>query len=155
MWKAGQQDPVAILSQKCGVTVPAVAIERTPWGQHKDAEGMRLATCTDSGRVLPLQLFLLLWYQLSVQRLLRLQGRSDQIWLYTSLLAACVAVAQCVCEANVPHISLNDDDSGYRVVCCCKGRFSLPKSLSFHQAVLTRKHHCSQNAVVGYPNALS
>ncbi|KAL3150857.1 hypothetical protein ABBQ32_000610 [Trebouxia sp. C0010 RCD-2024] len=51
VWKANQQYPIAVLHQKHGVTVPAVAIERSPWGQQPQAEAVRLVSCSDTGKV--------------------------------------------------------------------------------------------------------
>lgn len=51
VWKADQQYPMAVLHQKAGATVPAVAIERTPWGQHEQADSLRLVSCSDTGKV--------------------------------------------------------------------------------------------------------
>ena len=51
VWKADQQYPMAVLHQKAAATVPAVAIERTPWGQHAEANSLRLVSCSDTGQV--------------------------------------------------------------------------------------------------------
>lgn len=53
VWKANQQYPIAVLHQKHGVTVPAVAIERSPWGQQPQAEAVRLVSCSDTGKACP------------------------------------------------------------------------------------------------------
>jgi len=41
---------MAVLHQKDGATVPAVAIERTPWGQQEQADSLRLVSCSDTGK---------------------------------------------------------------------------------------------------------
>lgn len=51
VWKADQQYPMAVLHQKAAATVPAVAIERTPWGQHAEGGSLRLVSCSDTGQV--------------------------------------------------------------------------------------------------------
>lgn len=51
VWKADQQYPIAVLHQTHGVTVPAVAIERSPWGQQPQAEALRLVSCSETGKV--------------------------------------------------------------------------------------------------------
>ena len=53
VWKANQQYPIAVLHQAHGITVPAVAIERSPWGQQPQAEALRLASCSDTGKASP------------------------------------------------------------------------------------------------------
>lgn len=53
VWKANQQYPIAVLHQQHGVTVPAVAIERSPWGQQPQAEALRLVSCSDTGKAKP------------------------------------------------------------------------------------------------------
>ena len=50
VWKANQQYPAAVLHQAHGITVPAVAIERSPWGQQSQAEALRLVSCSDTGK---------------------------------------------------------------------------------------------------------
>lgn len=42
---------MALLEQGEGVEVPAVAIERTPWGQQPHADSIRLASCTSTAKV--------------------------------------------------------------------------------------------------------
>ncbi|DBA91602.1 TPA: hypothetical protein ACH3X1_003213 [Trebouxia sp. C0004] len=51
VWKAEQQYPMAVLHQRDGATVPAVAIERTPWGQQEQADSLRLVSCSNTGKV--------------------------------------------------------------------------------------------------------
>ncbi len=41
---------MAVLHQRDGATVPAVAIERTPWGQQEQADSLRLVSCSDTGK---------------------------------------------------------------------------------------------------------
>ncbi len=41
---------MAVLHQRHGATVPAVAIERTPWGQQEQADSLRLVSCSDTGK---------------------------------------------------------------------------------------------------------
>ena len=53
VWKANQQYPIAVLHQSHGITVPAVAIERSPWGQRPQAEALRLVSCSDTGKASP------------------------------------------------------------------------------------------------------
>lgn len=50
VWKADQQYPMVVLHQRDGATVPAVAIERTPWGQQEQADSLRLVSCSDTGK---------------------------------------------------------------------------------------------------------
>ena len=50
VWKANQQYPIAWLHQQDGITVPAVALERSPWGQSEHAEALRLVSCSDTGK---------------------------------------------------------------------------------------------------------
>ena len=53
VWKANCQYPIAVLHQSHGITVPAVAIERSPWGQQPQAEALRLVSCSDTGKASP------------------------------------------------------------------------------------------------------
>ena len=41
---------MVVLHQRDGATVPAVAIERTPWGQQEQADSLRLVSCSDTGK---------------------------------------------------------------------------------------------------------
>lgn len=51
VWKADQRYPIALFEQGEGVEVPAVAIERTPWGQQPANDAVRLASCTNTDKV--------------------------------------------------------------------------------------------------------
>ena len=51
VWKAEQRYPIALFEQGEGVNVPALAIERTPWGQHPEDDTVRLASCSSTGKV--------------------------------------------------------------------------------------------------------
>ncbi|KAL0046939.1 hypothetical protein WJX82_002247 [Trebouxia sp. C0006] len=51
MWKTDQQYSMVVLPQKDGATVPAVAIERTPWVQQEQADSLQLVSCSNTGKV--------------------------------------------------------------------------------------------------------
>ena len=53
VWRADQCYPMAMFEQGEGVDVPALAIERTPWGEQPEFENVRLASCTSTGKVCP------------------------------------------------------------------------------------------------------
>ena len=51
VWKADQRYPMALFEQGEGVNVPALAIERTPWGHQPEGETVRLVSCSSTGKV--------------------------------------------------------------------------------------------------------
>lgn len=87
---------MAVLHQRDGATVPAVAIERTPWGQQEQADSLRLVSCSDTGKACYLIL-------ISTSTLASLACRLSVccavfLWLSASMLA-CL----CVCTAVAKH----------------------------------------------------
>ncbi len=96
VWKADQQYPMAVLHHKDGATVPAVAIERTPWGQQEQADSLRLVSCSDTGTACHSVL-------MSTSALASVTCRLFVCRAVCLWLSACMLACLCVRTAEIKH----------------------------------------------------
>ncbi len=87
---------MAVLHQRDGATVPAVAIERTPWGQQEQADSLRLVSCSDTGKACHSVL-------MSTSALASLACRLSVCRAVCLWLSACMLACLCECTTVVKH----------------------------------------------------